>query len=445
MTFELETLRRLIHQCDPVQPLYAADPRYVRLDDVRGESRRTCVESLYRTILLRERTSCQLFTGFPGTGKTTELRQLERRLSEATDLPTRVIFVDFSDYLDLYSPLTIIDVLRILAFALDREATLAEGEDPDTRGGYSKRFFDIVKSTSVRLKELNISPLGASLILELKNNPTFREQVDAALRGRFQQFAEDAEDSMEESVRRLRKAVGAYAHRIVILADSLEKLSPLRDEDRASMEQSVEMVFLSHSRFLRTPCHIVYTFPLWLRHRRSDLGADFDAEPLVLPMVKVSERDGTSYQPGLARLIELVDLRVGVNEVFGSRTNASIERIVRSSGGYPRDLLRLVRAVLSEADTFPVDERSAERATARLAEDYRRTLFQSDMKLLCDVATTRSLPREGPEQLAAFGRLLERFFVLAYRNGSEWYDIHPLLREDPLVVAYLRNLARDGS
>ena len=31
------------------------------------------------------------------------------------------------------------------------------------------------------------------------------------------------------------------------------------------MEASVESLFVQHSRLLRLPCHVIYTFPIWLR------------------------------------------------------------------------------------------------------------------------------------------------------------------------------------
>ncbi len=48
-----------------------------KLVSLRGEDH---IDALYDTITLREEQSCQLFSGFSGTGKSTELRRLTRRL-----------------------------------------------------------------------------------------------------------------------------------------------------------------------------------------------------------------------------------------------------------------------------------------------------------------------------------------------------------------------------
>jgi hypothetical protein len=59
--------------------------------------------------------------------------------------PTHVVFIDFEGFVDLYTPISITDVLRILAFTLDREATAEEairaGKDPDALSvGYLRQW-----------------------------------------------------------------------------------------------------------------------------------------------------------------------------------------------------------------------------------------------------------------------------------------------------------------
>lgn len=153
-----------------------------------------------------------------------------------------------------------------------------------------------LKHADINLKNLEFGGkgYGLNLMLELRSSPSFRQQVDKALEGRFQRFATDAHNAIASAVERLRTARGAHAQRVVVLADGLEKLTPLRDEDRGSMEASVETLFLTHAGWLKLPCHVVYTFPLWLRYRSANLGASYHGEPMVLPMVKVVGKDGTA-------------------------------------------------------------------------------------------------------------------------------------------------------
>lgn len=434
----LDELRSMISLCDPMRPLDPGDPLYVPFDEgdpTRGSAGQSCIDGLQRLIYLKEDTR-QLFTGFPGTGKTTELRRLEVRLNEAKDLPTHALYIDFEEYLDRYTPVSITDVLRVLAYVLDRRATACEGKDPDKEPGYLARFFEFLSQSDVELGKIGFQAYGASLMLELKNNPTFRQRAEQHLKVRFQQFAKEAERFMIQAVVRMKAAL--HVQRVVVLADGLEKFTPLREEDRTAMEASVEAVFVQHAGLLRLPCHVIYTFPLWLRFRAAELGALYDGQPSVLPMVKIAAADGSPYPPGIKKLFDLVARRLkDPTRIFGEDLDATMMALIHASGGYPRDLLRMVRQVLIDARTVPVAPSLTQRIIDELTAQYAFVVRGNSLPLLKRIATSHSLPQDDAEQVAAFGRLLERWLVLAYRNGEEWYDLHPLVRRAPLVRAYL--------
>jgi hypothetical protein len=435
-----EELRQLISASDPNRPLSPGDPLYVPFDEgtpVRGTAGRSCIDALQRLILLQDET-CQLFTGFPGTGKTTELGRLKQRLEASKDVPTHAVYIDFEHWLDRYTPVSITDVLRVVAYVLDREAAIAEGKDPDEDPGYVRRLWDFLSQTDVELQKIGFSAYGASLMLELKNNPTFHQKAEDALRVRFQQFASEARSAMQQAILRLRQAPSTRAQRIVVLADGLEKFTPLREEDRGTMEASVEGVFVQHARLLHLPCHVVYTFPLWLRFRVAELGGLYDGSPAVLPMVKIAEPDGRPYGVGVEKLVDLVQRRVrDLARIFGEDLDGTLLPLLHASGGYPRDLLRMVRQLLIDARAFPVRPHDSARVIDELSHQYAFVVRGTNLPLLKQIATTHALPQENADQVAAFGRLLERWLVLAYRDGEEWYDLHPLVRRAPIVRAYL--------
>ena len=444
MTVELQDLRRFVKHCDPLLPLEAGDPLYVPLDDVRGTV--SCIDALYRTVALADTESCQLFTGFPGTGKTTELKRLAKRLEDAKDLPTHTIYVNFEEYVDRYAPISITDVMRIIAYCMDRAATIAEGKDPDETPGYLERFFEYMSKTDVELNKLGFATYGASLMLELKNNPSFRQKAESALLGRFQQFVSEAQAVMEQAVLRLRNAKGSFAQRVVVIADGLEKFAPLREDQRDTIEASVETLFLTHRDLLRIPCHAIYTFPLWLRFKTAQLGTSYGREPLILPMVKVHTPGGASHDAGIAKMTEMVRRRVeALPPIFGADLVTTLRPIIEASGGYPRDLLRMVRSLLTEIVSFPVRPEDTTRVVGELARAYADTIVGTYTDVLARVATTHELPKENAEELALFGYLFERWLILAYRNGEEWYDLHPLVRLAPAVQKKLAALAAEAA
>ncbi len=434
--FTRDDLRRFIRNCNPDEPLSGEDDaRYVRFDEgtpVRGSESRSCIDALFAVIDESEdggdssgaASTCQLFSGFSGSGKTTELNRLRQHL-EASDVPTHPIYVDFEQYVDRYVPISIADVLRVLAYALDREATLCEGGDPDRTAGYLDRFWDYVRNTDVELKKIEFGFYGAKLPFELRDNAPFRQRIARALADRFQQFADDAKQAMVEAVIRIKRA--KRVRRVVVLADSLEKLTATREEDREAVERSVENLFVQQAHHLRMPCHVVYTFPFWLRFRSAEMGGRFDGEPQILPMVKIAHRDGTASDDGIFRLCELLKKRLDLEAVFGEDIGETLLPLVRASGGYPRDLLRMTRNLLRAATIFPVQRRAVEQVIDRLAEQYNFVVRGPDLPLLAEIHRTHALPIGDLGSAAAFARLVERYLVLAYRNGREWYAIHPLV------------------
>ena len=436
-TVTISDLQAFIEQCDPQRPLEPGDPLYVPLDEgqpVRGSDGRSCIDELARSVLLRGpmTATCQLFTGFFGTGKTTELRRLAARLTDDKLTPTHVVLIDFEDYLDIFTPISITDVLRVLAYALDREATVAEGGDPKQPPGYVRRLYDFLTRTGVELKEIGFEQYGASFMLEFRNNPTFHEKMEAALARGFQAFAGEARDVISEAIVRLRRAT--HAARIVVIGDGLEKLQPLRAEDRPRVEESVESVFVQNASWLRLPsCHAIYTFPLWLRFRAAPFGTLYDRDPQVLPMVKIADPAGHEYAPGVEKLTDIIRRRLYLRAVFGDAPQRTLTPLIAASGGYPRDLLRLVRELLYTANAFPVTPKDVELVIRRIAEAYALVVRDPDLDMLVEVARTHAVPRGDAARVARFGQLLAQWLVLAYRNGDEWYDLHPLVRRAPVV------------
>lgn len=430
----IDRLRHWVAQLDPKDALLPGDPRYVDLDDLPGARRgdgAAAVDELLRTIMFAERGAAtwQLFTGYPGSGKTTELRRLQERLSSGPD-GAHVVWLDAEKYLDPFLPPTIVDLLRALAFALDREATAADGADPDAAPGYVERLWRWLQS-DVELTQVSGSLSGAQLMAEIRANPTFRERVEKQLHQSFQAFATEAGAVVASALQTIR--VARNVDRVVLLVDGLEKFRPLRPEDQELMERSVEAVFHQHAAFLTDiPCHVVYTFPYWLRWLTVGLGQAYSSTPVVLPMVKVGEPDGSPNGVGRAKVTELIGRRLDLVSVFGGEDASALRTIVAASGGYPRDVVRLVRDVLRAATDFPIGTDVVDKVVNRLAEEYELVALRADADVLAHIAGTRSLP-EGEDGLRAAGRLIQLYLVLTYRNGGDWYDLHPLVRRSERI------------
>ena len=149
------------------------------------------------------------------------------------------------------------------------------------------------------------------------------------------------------------------------------------------------------------------------------IGGKLDAD-LVLPMIKLYERNNTRCETGWAAMREIL-LRRADETLFES--DEVIRLLVEHSGGHPRELLHLLRLCCELAPGEVIDHATAQAAIGRLAADYRRWLTPEDYALLCEIDRT---PEHGGNDERA-QRLLHRLALMEYNDGS-WRRSHPVIR-----------------
>jgi hypothetical protein len=113
-------------------------------------------------------------------------------------------------------------------------------------------------------------------------------------------------------------------------------------------------------------------------------------------------------------------LRRADPSIFASA--AEIERLVASSGGHPRELLRLLKLCCEVADT-KIDAAAVDEAVRLLASDYRRFLEPEDYGVLAKADHDDA--HLGND--ARTRRLLYNLALLEYNDGS-WRRSHPVVR-----------------
>ncbi|MCB9526717.1 MAG: ATP-binding protein [Myxococcales bacterium] len=428
-----QTRRELVANLRPEQPLDPGDDRYVELfGQAKGELS-PVARALFQALDDADPRgrSTLLFTGFPGTGKTTELRRLQARLNADQETPTRALLVDGAEYIDLYATPHIADVLRVMAHELDRAATEAEGRDPDAADSYLARLWKFLVETDVDLtgfkaqagtKEAHLQLMG-----EFRRNPSFISRVREALSDRLSGFVFEANASIIESVDRLRKA--ARVERVVVLFDSLEKISPVDPGRAESTELGLEQLFVRQAELLKVAAHVVYTFPLGLRFQHPGIDTRHSGPAEVQPMVGVRERDRSPKRQGMDRLRRLLQKRFGQHFDRCFPDPSVLDPMILASGGYPRDLLRMARGLIHRNREAPFGATQIAEIINEVAEQYGHVYRADQRALLQAVARTHAAPQDDDAAVRQFGRLVQRNIILAYRNGEEWFDVHPLLRD----------------
>ncbi|MBI5480027.1 MAG: hypothetical protein HY906_14265 [Deltaproteobacteria bacterium] len=425
-----EFLRKFYNRLNPIEALQPDDQRYVKLDaDVPNQAAprgQQLVPLLRDTIVMSEGVTTQLYSGSPGSGKSTELNRLAAALRKSGYI---VLQSDAEDYLSPSDPIAVTDLLIALAGAFG-EATAAEtGEDP-TKEGYWTRFVNFCQ-TEVIIKDLDLKVVKASL----RGDPTFKKRLRDALAGNLMRLTEQVHGYVDECVARLQ-AHSQGAAGFVFILDSLEHLQGSPPEEVC---QSIGTVFSSHADKLRLEhCHVVYSVPQYLGVLNPEVKGLYSGAIRMLPMTKLSQRDNPSVpcRAGVEAFVSVIEKRGDWRRLLGD-DRALLERVVLASGGYLRDLLRSVREITLQAnqlEQLPVPAPVVEAVLAMLARDYQR-LSRADAEWLAKVARTRGSCLPEMKDYSRLATLLRAHMVLYYQNGEEWYDVHPLARDEILRLA----------
>ena len=416
----LEVLQKIEYE----EALSDQDPRYVDSQEARG-SEKTFTRLARKfgwdpvsDVFFAPYEKHILFFGHIGIGKTTELRRYALQLNASRRF--YVVEVDVLAKLDRNN-LQYTEVLMAMAETLlerlhvDGVALAAEALEP------LQHWFGNVVETQTTTKELSaelktvaeggggipgLIKLLATFTAAFKTGSSQKSEWRREIRNDFTSLAlafntliRLAEDQLARKGR---------AEQLLFLIDGTDKM---RGED-------TQQFFVQDAeQLLAIKTLVIYTAPLHLKYD-GRLGGKLDAD-IVLPMMKLYERDGGRFEAGWRTMRRLLLLRAD-RCLFAS--DAEVDRLVEFSGGHPRELLRLLKLCCELAEDR-IDASVVQTAIEKLAADYRYFLKPADYALL---KTIDSNPADGGNDEQA-QQLLHRVALLQYTDGT-WRRSHPVVR-----------------
>jgi len=387
--------------------------------------------------------SIQLFSGFRGSGKTTELKRLKARLDDEGYI---VLYADALEYINPAEPIEISDLLVVLAAAYGE--ALTQFDTNIIQESYWARLRNWLTRTEVAIESSSIkaesqSPLkdvvggikaSADFKLALKTTPSFRDNLRTFLTDRLGELKADINRFVADGVKAICNQYGK-GKQIVFIFDNLEQLrGPLNSEQ--DVIRSVERVFTTHFQLLKLPnIHSVYTVPPWLKFVMPNF-----QQIVLIPNVRLWENDDarTPHAGGWTAMRGFVERRFtndGCTEFFGqpdaSGQYDAIEQLIAASGGTFRDLILLLRELVLRAKALPVPNDIVSAAITSVQRNFLPIAID-DARWLHDIGRLRmaALPSARPEDVSRLTRFLDTRFVLYLMNGKEWYDLHPMIRDE---------------
>ena len=419
-----------------LKPLSPDDHRYVPLEKVlidgeevnlRGDD---VIRTLYNLIDSCEAPTCQLFSGYSGTGKSTELFRLKQMLENNGD--HIVLLVDVAEYHDLSHPLAIEDITVILAGAFGEAAAGVLGSNVIGES-YWERFVRFLQ-TELEIKEVRLKASFLDIKATVRNGDApFWDRAREKLSTDMRTLKNDAHAFIGKCLEKIKKR---YPDKeVVFILDSLEKLQA-REPNFREIVDSVVKVFSQHYDILHLPdCHVIYTVPPYAGLETANIALHYNRQLIKpLPAIKVAQKVSAALQPaptGIKGLTLLLEKRLPLEKVFGNRIDL-LEEMILYSGGHVRFLLGMVLDMIirNSGNAFPPEASLVKKLLQDFKENRTRTIRPEDVPILYRIHKKHGIDEVTREELPLLARFLDNSQVLCYQNGEGWYEVHPLIRDD---------------
>jgi hypothetical protein len=406
--------------------LEPGDPVYVPQVNAQGVSGTDAIEEIATEIEWQAGGGVCLFTGQRGTGKSTELKRLKQRLESVA---ITVFYADLSEYVLLTKEIEISDFMVSIAGALSEEITKKYGKSPGDRG-YWERFTKFLQ-TRVDVTELNATIEGVGVKAALKADPDFKRRVQEASRGHVAQITKEAHEFMKEAVEFVRKQEHDDEAKVVLLIDSVERIRGVGEEAMKVFE-SVRNLFFGHAEALKVPTlHIVYTVPPYLSVLAAGAGhliGGANTRRLVSTHI-FKDRSREPDPNGLKVLQSVVEARFPQwRKLF---TPEALDQLAISSGGDLREFFHLIRLCLPAVrdDTVLPLSKTAITHAENAVRNEMLPIPADHVSWLKRITKSHEPCLASDKDLPTLAHFLDSRLVLNYRNGCDWYDVHPLLRD----------------
>ncbi|MGE5344075.1 MAG: hypothetical protein ACM3SY_21600 [Candidatus Omnitrophota bacterium] len=229
-------------------------------------------------------------------------------------------------------------------------------------------------------------------------------------------------------VEEIKKQLSAIGKKnIIIMVDDLEKVNPAITE---------RLLFHYSKQLTSIRCIFIFTFPIALvfNPMYNIIINEFD-QNLVLPMIKVHDKEWNDFKPGIDSILTLLNKRI--DDLAQLAPMELVEDFIRMSGGSLRDLFRMLNLAAENALIYgrnKIDKTDYKYSVAKLKNDYYNSISYNEKTGITpqeyyDLLVKCYKDKEKkPMNNRGMMDLLYRMCVLGY-SSENWYDVHPAVKE----------------
>jgi GTPase SAR1 family protein len=369
-----------------------------------------------------------IFSGHRGCGKSTLLAELKRRLEDRFF----VVFFSISDMIEM-SDVNHVNILFAMAISLMEEA---ENKHIEIKDSIKDKFYNwFAQKTRTEINEFkaeletgfNFTNLLAWIKGVLRTNSTIRDEIK-----------NEYERKISDLVARINEIAivieSVSQRKILVIIDDLDKLDLAKVND--IFAGNIKALFSPQFRTLMTiPIAALREVSL-----RGILVAETNNQLVSMPVYKLlpqrenRQENNTPNQENLQVLTKILQKRIPLNLI----ESAIITEIVIYSGGVLRELMRIAneccriclrlirRQSNDDARTFIINREIFKQAINKLRLDFETPIGQADYIILQSIYDNYQPPDPKEDK---FLDLLHSLYILEYRNGKIWYDLHPIVEK----------------
>ena len=423
---------------EPFQP--PVKEAYVDCQEVRGKW--DVIRELGRKISRSKQPTCQLYSGYRGVGKSTELLRLREYLEQKR---YKVVYFAVDEQDIEPQDAEYADILFACTRQLVEAVKLEKTHNPLTR--WMQDRWESLKDLALTEVEFDSLSLEGQIEQFATISANFKAVPDKRreMRRQININTPSLVKALNEFIREAQKALAKdYEKGLVIVVDNLDRIVETREAGKPS---NYDEIYLNRSEMLRgLACHVIYTVPIAMVYsaRATRLEDNYDT-PDVLPMIMVSNPDDDENAEGIAKLRELVCRRlklispkltqtmdgpvegVDVPAVFDRAE--TLNQLCKMSGGHVRNLMQLIQKAIDWTDTLPITDQAANRAIEESRETYRKAVQEHQWELLAAACHQKQFLRDEPHFQLLFNRcLLEYRYYDQNEELQSWCNVHPLIK-----------------
>ena len=425
-----DPILRALANCNPNEALEPTDPRFVDLDDIRGQALRKYLLKLLRAADSVEHYEKVAVAGNRGSGKSTELNRAETELQENGYV---TLWASVNENLDP-KEISFSDIIRLIVQLIDDrfgQETLHHPQVKEAFDSVRKWFQEVTKSFTEQInsaKDLGlrarvgggmggeIGPGGLKIktdLGELSAAISVIRRSEGSERTEIRETLERYNNQLVLNLNSLLRAVTEVCcprKSLVIILDNVDKYEP----------GAVNLAFLRNADLFREiDSHLVFTIQSSLLHNPVEDAVDQCFRTFVLPMLPIFIRPTRNLDSNVVERVRQAVYKRAPQELFADV--GTVDDVIKASGGCWRDLLRLLQEALlrAESQIGPVEVKAA---VQQVGQTYQRLLrSKDDLEILAQAHLKHTILSDENTQY-----LLHHLCLLSY-NGEGWYDFHPLL------------------